>query len=261
MHFLTNSVVEIVLSRLKFFYRNISCFCFKQSMLVTCICRFFVWSLATSFVGAAYLILALAVDRVLALVRPFWYRQLKFLKFARKTFIAVVAVSSIVAVSTLWTAEASQTRPCKCSCQRESSALTIVQTFLVTVVPMVILTASNGIFIKRLLLRRKSKPPAKFSRDADIGAKIKKKNSKERNYLKILLITSCSYMGLMFATAALSRVGLYFSQWEQTQNLAEFLWTLMSLPLVLNNSVNFGFYCLSGPMFRSAVKKYISKIQ
>ncbi len=216
---------------------------------------------------AAYLVLALAVDRVLAIVRPFWHRQLKFSLFARKIVLGIVSAAIVIALPSLYIAQPNESDT-TCARRRSVPVIAVVQTAIVILIPAAALIGSNVMFVRRLARRKKSKtvargPVKSAARLAShmVTTQKSKKFANEQNYLKLLLLTTCSYLSLSLATVALSRIGwLYYSQQhEQDDESKEALWDLVNVPVVVNSSVNFIFYYASGPMFREAVKKTFLK--
>ena len=130
----------------------------------TWICRIYIWSTTTAFLSAAYLILALAVDRVLAIMRPFWYKQLKFPMVAGRLFLGIVATLALVRLPASLTVELEEGAT---TCTPKSAELrvsTVLQVLVASAIPAIVIIGSNVVFFSRLLKRRKKQPATQVDR-------------------------------------------------------------------------------------------------
>ncbi len=225
----------------------------------TWICRVFVWIGTIAYISAAYLVVALALDRVMAILRPFWYRRSNFPKIGRRITLVITVTSAFISMPNLFTVEPTE-GDSNCGRRRRIAVVTISQMIIVFLIPAAILILSNIIFISRLFKRRKKLPAqrnvkkSRTSNESEAPTRMGPRLANEQNYVKMLLATSCSYLVLMFSTIALNIVGLNYSQLKEKRQLGQTLWSLATLPTILNNSINFCFYYSSGPMFREAFK-------
>ncbi len=241
-------------------------FVFKPGLLMkTWICRTFIWTGTILYISSVYLVVALALDRVMAILRPFWYRNKNYPTVGRRITLAIVIASALISSPILFTVQPNE-GDLNCARRRRISAVTISQIIVVFFIPAAVLTLSNFIFVLRLLKRRKGRRPGQKavseilrSTESPMTSRLSLRAANEQNYVKMLLATSCSYLLLMFTAISLSFFGLNYAQVQGKRQLGQTLWSLSIVPAMLNNSVNFCFYYLSGPMFREACKKVLSR--
>ena len=150
-----------------------------------------------------------------------------------------------------------------CAQQEVGPVLSIVTATVLVAFPSTTLIGSNVMFVVRLLRRRQKKDLRKNQghQMSQLEARRKSKADNERSYVKLLRITTCSYLTLLFASVMLTNTSFYFQQQESTRTIGQIMRVTILLPVVLNNSLNFCFYYISGPMFKEAFSKAFFKKQ
>ena len=83
------------------------------------------------------------------------------------------------------------------------------------------------------------------------------KPASESNYLRMILFTSSAYLFLLLLSLAMHNIAVRYA--ESDPDLGDLLSDLQGLPVLMYNCFNFGFYYLSGSMFRKAFAKAFAK--
>ena len=202
----------------------------------------------------------MALDRVLAISAPFWHKNHSSPTNARRVSVTIALFCYVIDLGLLYIFGTTNTDGEKrCEIQEEANEqLSLFYTsvriyFVAFSAPFVTLLVSNVVFVYSLRRRFSSSQ----SRPETDQSRAKWKN--ERNYILMLLILTCSYLILSSTNAILQMVLIGQSEkWNSAQK--SFFEVALEVPVILNNSLNFFFYFISGQMFRNAFKKAISKI-
>ncbi len=135
----------------------------------------------------------------------------------------------------------------QCVATNQRPLLNVYNAMLVAVLPTITLLPSNVVFTRTLLQRSKKRA----GRSTCDGAE--QARTGERNYLVMMLVTSCAYLMFLLFSLAMNDIAVRYA--TSDPNLADLLLDLQAVTVVMNNSFNFCFYYFSGPMFRKAYAK------
>ncbi len=228
-------------------------------MLQTFGCKAFIWHSWSSSVAANYHVVAVAVDRVLAITVPFWHMNHSSPANAKKISFAIALMSYLLDLPLL-RIFGTQSEEERCEVQeREYEQLafyyiSFVIYFVAMGEPIVLLLVSNFVFVFSLMRKRSS---AVQSRRDTTQSQTKSKN--ERSYVLMLLVLTCSYLLLSCSNAALQMILIGRAD-GLTSAQTSFFEVALEIPVIFNNSLNFVFYFISGQMFRKAFKKALGNL-
>ena len=241
-----------------------------------------------------YHILALALDRVVAIKIPIWHRNIlaaNSLKTVRITTITIFIFCFLCSAPRFFFFVKHPDGACGVSESRMNSAilkyLVGFSTFgSILLTPHVFYIIANTIFVRLLKRRQKTKEIAAsatttttitgttktnavFSRnvtEADM-TKNDNNNRKQQNHRSYVIMLFMLTFGCSVAAGAAGAINiLTFAIGEKTEaemlsfdigrtGFARFAWSLVDILGVLKNSMNFIFYMLSGDEFRKAFRK------
>ncbi len=205
----------------------------------------------------------MAVDRVLAIILPFWHRNHSSPAIARGVSITISLYCYLLATPVLYMFALD---PEKDRCLvRDTPYDRVLSMFSWTYnyvfffgVPFAILGCSNVVFIYSL--KKRSSGVRKTASGAQgVSEQARKKAQNERNYVVMLLILTSTYTVLSMSVAIINYVSI--TQLEDIPPDASiFFKGLTQIPPNVNSSLNFLFYYFSGPMFRVAFKKAFRRL-
>ena len=122
-------------------------------------------------------------------------------------------------------------------------------------IPFSAIAFANIVFVQSLLTRKTVGAQNEAHKKDEKSEQEKRKMQAERNYVIMLLFLTCSFSLFLI-------MGAVFYQYSKNYKLEEatFFLVLAENSLIMNNSLNFVFYYMSGQMFRTAFKTAWSKI-
>ncbi len=221
------------------------------------VCKLLLW-MSLSFSAAVNLFtVALALDRVIAVLFPFWHRELNKLRAARRTALCVTAVILAIPISEV---PARQFDHVTSTCSfKEGHPAAAILAFLVVIMfvfPLGTLILSNIIFVWALKKRTSRQPNRNPSSNNVERENQRRKN--EMNYIVMMLVTTCCFIVLQVASRAL----FFESSRRELSGLddasSHFFASIGRLLLIANSSFNIFFYSTTS-MFRKAFKEKLSK--
>ncbi len=218
-------------------------------------CRILVWiSLALS-ACVHHHTTALAVDRVVAILAPFWHRNLNKAVTAKRISLTISVAAFILTSAEMPFREMDEKlKICVYNPSPPPLYFTIYMLSAISYVPIVLLLFSNCIFIWALK-ERPSKNPSSSNTEA-ANAREMQRRSNERNYTLMIIATTCAFIGFQFLSFGLFTESA--SRNKLGDGSAAFFRTLARLPIILNSSLNVAFYS-SNPMFRKALKTSLKR--
>ncbi len=175
--------------------------------------------------------------------------------------LGVVLVSYSANVISLFNYEVSKGSS-KCTSEnRYAIVVLIVYLFI----PFTVLITANAIFIRSLRHRNvagRAKVHSGKAAAKVIAKREQRRLDNERSYVIILIVASCSFIGLTVAATMTLLVGAYLADLEDKENhydRGQFVSAVSKFPMILNGSLNFFFYYASDRMFREAFAQMCRK--
>ncbi len=215
------------------------------------------WHSSAIACTATYMVLTLAVDRVVAINFAVWHRSVRFSRVTKMLCFAMTSASFAQSTSLLFTTGLGPN--CSvCTTVKHADLIAIQGALVYVLVPAATLITSNVVFVRALKRRRAHFRPNENSSSPKtrLAAQRRAKRAEnERNYIRMLMWASCSYLTLMVLSIFLYNFGISLSKSPLYFETGQLVVALGQLFLVMNNSVNFCFYYSSGPMFREAFHK------
>ena len=194
------------------------------------------------------------MDRVLAIKRPFIYKEYSSKKVASIIAAIAVSVSYVIMMPALFFNRVDENGRCAVYRGRYPiihDVYTLVSEYIfVFAILLGVIVASNVIFIREL----KSRPKMGSSSQQE------RKKQTQRSYVMMLLALSCSFSILSLITTIGMSAGIFLYLGGEAQK-AEFATTLSTFSVVVNNSVNLLFYYMSGDMFKEALREALLELK
>ena len=200
---------------------------------------------------ASHHVVAIALDRVLAIIVPIWHRTHSNPKIARVLSFVITLYSYISCMGTLYYF-GKKTEQDVCDVQQirfsEYSSLyvSILLYGYFLGAPFATLLISNGVFV--WALRNRTHASTSVSNEQS-----RAKAQNERNYILMLLVLTGSYLVLSLTNTILQMIAINVSSKDLDKKT--FFAVTLEVPVIANNSLNFLFYFASGRMFRNAYRK------
>ena len=200
----------------------------------------------------------MAVDRVLAILAPFWHRALNKAVVARRIgiFISIAALPHALFTTPItgWRATTNT-----CSFQESILAfyLSIYMLVVMSLIPMAVTILSNVIFAWALK-KRPMRGPANNTRTDTGRVRERERRTNDSNYIIIIAATTCCFILLQFLTFGFEIESARRVASGLEDGSDQFFLTLSRLPIVLNSSMNVVFYS-SSSMFRKALLSSLKK--
>ncbi len=203
-----------------------------------------------------YHTVALAVDRVVAILAPFWHRSLNKALTARRislvTSIGAFLLTAVAIPITQWNQE---TKSCSYKPNSPPYYISVYMLIVLVIIPMVLLVFANAVFMWALKKRPSAGQNINSTEAGRSREKERRKN--DNNYVLMMVVTTCAFIvlrlcGLGFEVEAVRRSGL-------NNGGGEFFWALGRLCIILNSSLNLIFYS-SSEMFRKALRDALKSI-
>ena len=227
----------------KNYFQEILCYMFNM----------FSWS---TNAGATYTVIAMALNRVVAIKAPFWYNNNVSSTTAHKISLAVLIFAGAMGSQALAFYRLDKTRGCTWfSSLNAAFVMAFVNTAVFFFIPIVVLVVSDLIFV-RGLAERTSKSLSSGARgaptkDAATLERERQKESRAREYTIFLICLTISYLVCYLG------VGIFSSMAGWGAAYGDLLRVISKLFVIVNNSKNFIFYYMSGDAFRSAFKQVL----
>ena len=231
-------------------------------------CKLFVGGNTTIRMTAMYHIVAMAIDRVIAIRYPIFHRNRIAANVQKSVAVtcAVVMFFCFICCSPLFFfMTIGEDGKCQMAAQGYPALMEISVIFRSFVINLglshVSFAAANIIFVQSLLKRTnaanaasKAKPnneTGQQSTSTAVDEKARRKERNNRNYIimLILLTVSCSAASITIGTLNMVSKD---KKAKGEMDLSKVLKAIIEIPKVFNNSLNFVFYCISGEMFRKA---------
>ncbi|XP_075254529.1 uncharacterized protein LOC142345948 [Convolutriloba macropyga] len=233
-------------------------------------CKLFYWHSWASSITASYHIVAMAVDRVLAIKAPFWHREHSSAKLVNKVTVFIAFFFYLFTLPVLYFYDIVPKEDSKCLADWDNYPKFFGYYGMATNyavfsgIPFVILLGANWVFISALINKPSvEKPKAENGNQRNVTearTKVKRRDDrKERNkrsYVIMLMFLTGSYL-VFSATTAANNITAIQSFGKVSADQSAFRMIITEITLILNNSVNFLFYFMSGSVFRSAFKSAI----
>ena len=230
-------------------------------------CRVFYYHSYGSSILSAYLVTAIAMDRLVAIKFPIAHRNNSSKQTADKIALAAVGSAYFVSIPVLYFYGHNEDKICAMLPKNFPVLLDYfnftVNNILFFGLPFCSIVIANIMFVRELRNRKQSK------RNETKGAnptdeKTKREQQKlqaERNYVIMLLFLTCSFLVFSLSVAITNFLYVYMLlSDEYAIEQAFFVGTLSATSMLMNNSLNFIFYYLSGKMFREACRKAVKSI-
>ncbi len=207
----------------------------------------------TIFTSVYHHTVALAVDRVLAILAPFWHRNLNKSEIAKRISVAI-SISAVV-LTVAETPFRKFDREINICVYNPSPPPLYFSIYILSVmlyIPIIILLFSNGIFVWALKRRR--------GKTVDKGkTRENQRRSNDTNYILMLLVTTCAFIVFQFVSFGLYNESARRNRMGLADGSASFFVAMGRLPIILNSSLNIVFYS-SSPMFRKALKGSLARL-
>ncbi len=213
------------------------------------------WHTTSTLYNATYHVLILSLDRVLAILLPFRYRALNYPRVSRYASLGVTVATSVLTSPILLVVDVDPYINL-CATLRGEQFMDYHRLVVHVGFPALVLIGSNIIFIWALIKRRERNKSGKRRRETSSKATVE---AGEADYIRMLILTSVSFLLLLLTSTILVNVAERFIS-AGSYKLAQLMWACAKIPYAANNSLNFGFYYISGPMFREAFAKAFSKL-
>ncbi len=210
-------------------------------------CKVLVWTSLAFSACVYYHTVALAVDRVVAILAPFWHRALNKVPTARRISVAISLGAFVLTSAELpFRRMDDELKVCAYEPSPPPLYFKIYIMSVMSYVPIIMLLFSNVIFIWALKQRR-----ARRASSQNTTARAIQRHSNETSFTVMIIVTTCAFIALQFISFALFTESA--SRKPLNDGSADFFRTLARFPIVLNSSLNVVFYS-SSKMFRKALR-------
>ncbi len=199
-----------------------------------------------------YIVVCMALDRVLAIRLPFWYREhtSNSLSIARKLTWIFIVLSSVITSPALYLFTTDTKHEiCDIRDSVNSFHVTVVFFIYFQAIPFAILLVTNAIFVHALMRKR---PLAGKGRQSEAA---KQRQQNDRNYLVMIVLITFSYLLLSLVMVCCAYTANHLAINDEPKEQIDFFLTVLTVPVILNNSWNFFIYFASGKLFRKSFKK------
>ncbi len=222
-------------------------------------CKVLLWLSTWFTLSAYYHILALAVDRVVAILAPFWHRSLNKRKVARAISATVTVAACLFTLPDIPLIVMSEaTTSCGYDRARRTENHVLYQFVLLVYTPIGVLTVSNVVFIWALILRARKRRSTNQT-DTTNRERENERSANERNYIAMLLAATCSFVVFQLLSVFSLRYARSLALQGVKDGRVELFRNLGRLASILKSSVNILFYS-SNAMFRKALVKAVREI-
>ena len=268
--------------------------------LNTIVCKISEYHSWASTINASMHLSVLAVDRALCVKFPIWYRRKSTNKTARNYSICCTIFSYIVVIPNLILFTVEKSTCTMGVLSREPIFIVyyfFVSYFVFAVGPFILVGTSNLVFIKErhkfhkrtikradikltfqkshplgsdttndsllcshinsTLNSRRSSPMSDQSSDRDVKRTMTKN---ETQLITMLKFVSFFYLTVTATAVILSSYAYVHQRPQNRRKEKELALSLAQLMQVLNNSINFVFYYIAGPVFRKTLKQQFPRV-
>ena len=235
-------------------------------------CKFHYFIVYVSFQCSSWFLVGVTMDRFISVLLP---HKVKIICSPTKAGIIVISITTLLCLLNLhwfygytlvFYPVTNTTGISSCESNKENSYLSFLETwqwldlFIVSLIPITILTFANIAIITRLAIRKHKN---RFQVAPNSGQATRKRE--KTSQLTTMLIT----VNIMFIICS-TPMSVFFivqQRWYQSiqtaHELAVFLlwWALVNMLAYLNSTLNFALYFLSGNRFRQEVKDFFRRMR
>ena len=207
-----------------------------------------------------YHTVALAVDRVVAILAPIRHRNLNKLTTARRmSLVNTLGAFTLTTVEFPFRVMDTQRNKCAYSMNPLPVYFSVYLTSILFLFPLLTLLISNAVFV-RALKKRSTGRATTPSMDPAANAREAQRRSNERNYIRMMVVTTCAFILLRILTIGLFNEAARRSRLRLQDGSPQFVRTVARFPTIFISSLNVVFYS-SSPMFRTALKQSLKKLK
>ncbi len=198
-------------------------------------------------VGAQQFTVALAVDRVVSILVPFWHRNLNKARAATRIGVTISVAQMFLPLPEIAFRVFDQdTKSCDYKGGRMPTFSAVFSMVTRFILPVGLMIFSNIVFVWALKNRQRKNR----QREGRQGQESQKR-SNETNFILMMLISTCSFLALLMFFLATIRMSIVYEN-----AISDFFRSLGRVSLILNSSLNVVYYS-STKMFRNALIKAV----